>query len=246
MIHSLSATRPIIRRKGFTLVELLVAIVIILVLAALSINLIGRAREGANSSKCAGNLRQLAAGMQMYVMDRGRYPDASRYQDGKLWYYQALPPYMGDASNAGKDLTKEYTIANRNYYYCPSCVRREPTAGGGKTYSMNESISLAPPAAIVQPEATMLLMDGFLSGNYWQHPANWGNKFPKPAHGNESSPTRVNVLFCDGHVLPLISDQSISPKSSTTSGGYVPNVSAGHPFWRPSSSAPNLGWPSAQ
>ena len=229
-------------RKGFTLTEVLIVIVIVAVLAVVGINLASRAREAANSAKCASNLRQIASGMQLYVADKGRYPDATRYQEGMLWFFQALPPYLEDSSKVGKGISKEYSLSNRGFFYCPSSVRRHPTANGGKTYSMNESLTLAPQHVVDQPSSTMMIMDGYLSGNYWQHPCNWGNKFPQPAHGSEGSPTKVNVVFCDGHVASLIADPKVSPKQATTSGGYVPNTSAAYPFWRPAANAPNLGY----
>jgi hypothetical protein len=43
-------------------------------------------------------------------------------------------------------------------------------------------------------------------------------------------------------VASLIADPNVSPKRSDTSRGYVPNVSAGYPFWRPAANAPNLGY----
>ena len=62
-------------RNGFTLVELLVGIGIVLMLAGLLLPAIGRARGMALTANCLGNLRQLGLAVQMYINDQtGRLP----------------------------------------------------------------------------------------------------------------------------------------------------------------------------
>lgn len=57
------------RQHGFTLVELLVVILIILILAALLFPVFARAREKARSTHCVNNLRQIGLAWRQYVDD---------------------------------------------------------------------------------------------------------------------------------------------------------------------------------
>ena len=55
-------------RNGFTLVELLVVIGIIVILLSLLIPLVGTARHKSEVTACASNLRQIVAGMNTYAV----------------------------------------------------------------------------------------------------------------------------------------------------------------------------------
>jgi prepilin-type N-terminal cleavage/methylation domain-containing protein/prepilin-type processing-associated H-X9-DG protein len=65
-----------VRRKGFTLVELMISIAVIAILAAALLPALARARESARKSNCQKNLKQLGALLDMYVDDdpRAFYP----------------------------------------------------------------------------------------------------------------------------------------------------------------------------
>jgi prepilin-type N-terminal cleavage/methylation domain-containing protein len=66
------------RRRGFTLVELLVVIGIIAVLIAVLLPALQRAREQARRIQCASNLRQLALAWRMFCEEhRGFLPSAA-------------------------------------------------------------------------------------------------------------------------------------------------------------------------
>ena len=76
------------RKSYFTLVELLVVMVILLLLAAVGLPALHGARQRARETVCLGNLREISTGIGLFYNDHQKYP-----QDDYL--RTELEPYLG-------------------------------------------------------------------------------------------------------------------------------------------------------
>ncbi len=64
------------RQKGFTLVELLVAIGIIGILSSIAVVSVSNVRAKARDAKRIGDIKQIQSAMESYFNDQNQYPDA--------------------------------------------------------------------------------------------------------------------------------------------------------------------------
>ncbi|MEA3209348.1 MAG: hypothetical protein QOE70_2405 [Chthoniobacter sp.] len=113
---------------AFTLVELLVVISIIAILAGLLLPVLGRVQEGANSTKCTSNLRQIASAINAYTIDHdgrlpgplaiSQYPKAEAADAPDQQLVRKIAKYLGFSED-----TSIPTPDRANVLICPSYAR---------------------------------------------------------------------------------------------------------------------------
>ena len=80
--------------KGFTLVELLVVIAVIALLMALLLPALNKARDQAQTIKCASNLRQFGLMYEMYAQTHNESMPGG-WNSGTMWMVDLMPYYQG-------------------------------------------------------------------------------------------------------------------------------------------------------
>jgi len=117
-------------RSGFTLVELLVVIGIIALLISILLPALSKARESANTIKCAAGLRAIGQGFSVYTADyKGKYPAAYMYE-GQVYGAPGQSPakgyihwsyYLyGDGSGGTTSGTAAVGVVGLKSFLCPS------------------------------------------------------------------------------------------------------------------------------
>jgi prepilin-type N-terminal cleavage/methylation domain-containing protein/prepilin-type processing-associated H-X9-DG protein len=202
--------------RGFTLIEMLVVLAILLVLMGLLFPVIGGARERANKTRCLGNLRQIAIAVQIQFNELGM----------EL-------PYRGpnclDWGQAAADLLP-YLKNTAETFDCPSNPGIASTAGQnteipthpGKytEYELNGFIARcgAPGSLEDQRKQSGIIKYSRVAYAY-DYPYDFGQ--PKRAHDGG-----VNCAYLDGHAAWL-ADADMGPLTAGDTNNFF-NV--GHRF----------------
>jgi prepilin-type processing-associated H-X9-DG protein len=208
-------THTRLARRGFTVVEILIVIGIIILLAAIFLPVFAAVKRKGQATSCMSNLKQLGLAFQNYTQDYGRrYPFAGEVQNwspgnghwvsgtANAFLANLSWPYSATGEQADVEDGALFTYTkSASVYVCPA------NADGQKkrlTYSMNCAISGISDARIRQPSDIVLLVD--------EDTANDGYFFAVDdthAHSAGTNSTDAltrlhndggNLLFCDAHV----------------------------------------------
>ena len=146
------------RRRGFSLMELLIVIAIIALLISILLPMVTRAREMANRTVCLSNIRQLQIGWLAYAEEhkghfctaspayplRGSAAGAGRVFEGTGWLTCSAQAQFDDVVDFPNSRLWPY-VHNINSYYCPNdtrpvkgtCDPMFPEVGSLVSYGMN-------------------------------------------------------------------------------------------------------------
>ncbi len=124
---------PTLPARGFTLQELLLGLGVLSLLLIIAYPVLNHARDAGRMSRSTSNLRQISAGLHLYIAEHGGYfPESAmdawvHGQKGRFWY-NALGYYLdgeADLQTAGKRAQRPA------WQTCPGRPFPEPKRYGG-------------------------------------------------------------------------------------------------------------------
>ncbi len=184
IIYSIKSNPVDSDNRGFTLTELLVAIAIIAILAALLSVSVKSIRERGNESVCVGNLRQIGVANKLYLQDNSQtFPNGVSDK-----WFNDLAPYLYDSQNPL--LAKQLK--------CPSQTASDIWYDFlGYSYNMDLSLYVKNAAPLYGKESSKILCwDGsFVHNGIW-----WGGWAGIPQYTPKRHNGGFNAVMLDGHV----------------------------------------------
>ena len=210
----------------FTLIELLVVIAIIVILAAILLPALSRAKQMANSISCINNLKQIGTNVQYYISDNNDYVLPEKV-GVRLWWQ-----VLEDQYNPGWN-TAAGTGNRSQIFHCPAQTLTDflysGASGTVNNYTYNGyGMTARKIGNLTNPSLKLLTFDGNvrvdLSGNKYIYSATVYHLIYIPGYTyntttNPDPATHmnkwVNALFGDSHV------ESSPPRAFTTANGML-------------------------
>jgi prepilin-type N-terminal cleavage/methylation domain-containing protein len=221
-----------LRRAGFTLIELLIVMSIIALLVAISIPAVMKAREAANRTTCANNLRQMGVACMRYHEQLGHFPTAgvddnaaptfasvnspyAGWQQDAGWGYQILPYLDEETVWTGAGAVAPTNMKNAlktpvKFFFCPT--RRMP----GTTFYTNAAFPIETGYATLKNTAFTVFQSDYAACNGNNLPNTPGNGIVL-SQGGYAAPVRNVVQITDitdglAHTL-LLGEKAANPRS---------------------------------
>lgn len=224
------------RKKIFTLVELLIVIAIIVILAAMLLPALNKARDKAKASSCISNMKQISLALDMYQNDnRDLYPEVQGGASftgwtSQLYDHKYIPnygtmvcpsraPYSDARNKVAADVYWEMaylTYGMGNTYYTGAadreCINSKKAFAPSRSEVILDSVNLNPPAWVnthgFSPEkAVQTLVARKHLGSSTEAVELRHNK-------------KTNVVFMDGHIAALGSADEIPMHYNNNAAGY--------------------------
>jgi len=220
------------RRRAFTLVELVVVMAIITILAGLLMPGIMAAEAQAWSLSCRNRLKQIGHAVAMYSINHADYlPGCADYTGVQFF---GLRKGLNDPVDFSAGYLSTYVADEREIWQCPSFAEFLPRADGpctGYAYNYSYLTDLVTvgnwwdpnykywwqgkrDGVIQKPTSTVLFGDsatnwmGPLQENwFWTPPSQglpWGESYTHFRHRG-----RANILWADDHVTSVLPDKRV-------------------------------------
>jgi prepilin-type N-terminal cleavage/methylation domain-containing protein len=206
-------------RAGFTILELLSAVMVVAILASLLYPVGSSAIRRGQASKCTANLRQIGMALQAYAGENNNWFPKLSDGTGKDWDQAAITPYLPSRPDGRQN----------KVFICPaSKYKGWPTADLSRTYMATDCLKGLSSAGlpldsyteaarnvgmISKPASAILLFDGMQSGNqrFCELVKNWSQvSGTSDLTAGETGATSIVDYRHDGVVQALCADGHVT------------------------------------
>lgn len=185
------------RKQGFTKIEAVVVLGIIIILAALLFPIFARTHCNDRRSSCQSNLRQIIVAFRMYLAD---YDE--KYPLNQHLKYRKRHAKSDDTGGWAHDL-KTY-LGSAQPYYCPTRKALTPKATSYTDYYFNNRLASLDSRYLRRQASVILLGEGndgktapTAGYAFSELPEQWRHDKNSPAYRHLNG---ANYAFADGHV----------------------------------------------